>query len=128
MNKTVDIISRKAETKTSLINAGNLNVSLQEPSVLVIHGSSTEVVRYERQGNDLLIVMKDGSVIRCNGYFIEDSEEKYSELVFQNDSGALTHITFADIGSSIPVEMMILEPTETTMADIQTLLYGSSDG
>ncbi|WP_423748665.1 BapA/Bap/LapF family prefix-like domain-containing protein [Enterobacter hormaechei] len=36
--------------------------------------------------------MKDGSVIRCNNYFVEDTEtHNHSELVF-NDNQALTHI------------------------------------
>lgn len=51
-------------------------------------------------GNDLLIYMKDGSVIRCNNYFVEDTEtHNHSELVF-NDNQALTHISFADAGEA----------------------------
>lgn len=42
--------------------------------------------------------MKDGSVIRCNNYFVEDPEtHNQSELVF-NDNQELTHISFADAG------------------------------
>ena len=37
--------------------------------------------------------MKDGSVIRCNNYFVEDPEtHNQSELVF-NDNQELTHIS-----------------------------------
>ena len=44
--------------------------------------------------------MKDGSVIRCNNYFVEDTEtHNHSELVF-NDNRALTHISFADAGEA----------------------------
>ncbi len=127
MNKAVDIISRKAETQTSFVSAGNLNISLQEPSILVIHGASADVARYERQGSDLLIVMKDGSVIRCNGYFIEDSEQHHGELVFEDENGTLTHVTFGEIDPNTPVDTMILEPTETSLTDIQSLIYSESE-
>ena len=37
--------------------------------------------------------MKDGSVIRCNNYFVEDPETQHqSELVF-NDGQELTHLS-----------------------------------
>ena len=49
-------------------------------------------MRYVRR-KDLLIYMKDGSVIRCNNYFVEDPEtHNQSELVF-NDRQELTHIS-----------------------------------
>ncbi|WHZ40887.1 BapA prefix-like domain-containing protein [Rahnella bonaserana] len=36
---------------------------------MVIHDSVKNVASYERSGNDLIIHMQDGSVIRCVGYF-----------------------------------------------------------
>ena len=46
------------------------------------------------------VYMKDGSVIRCNNYFVEDPEtHTQSELVF-NDRQELTHISFADAGEA----------------------------
>ncbi len=87
--KVVDVIIRKTAEKTKLTGEGNLSVSISSPSVIEIQGSAQDVVRYVRQGNDLLIYMKDGSVIRCNNYFVEDTEtHNHSELVF-NDNQAL---------------------------------------
>ena len=94
--KIVDVIIRKTAEKTVLTGEGNLSVSVSAPSVIEIHGSAQDVARYMRQGKDLLIYMKDGSVIRCNNYFLDDPEGKnHSELVF-NDQQELTHITFAE--------------------------------
>ena len=61
--KVVDVIIRKTAEKTKLTGEGNLSVSISSPSVIEIQGSAQDVVRYVRQGKDLLIYMKDGSVI-----------------------------------------------------------------
>ena len=98
--KIVDVIIRKTAEKTVLTGEGNLSVSVSAPSVIEVHGSAQDVARYVRQGKDLLLYMKDGSVIRCNNYFMEDPEGKnHSELVFNNED-QLTHISFAETGES----------------------------
>ena len=61
--KVVDVIIRKTAEKTKLTGEGNLSVSISSPSVIEIQGSAQDVVRYVRQGKDLLIYMKDGSAI-----------------------------------------------------------------
>ncbi|WP_420720505.1 BapA/Bap/LapF family prefix-like domain-containing protein, partial [Escherichia coli] len=51
--------------------------------------------------------MQDGTVIRCNGYFLQAANTaEQSELVFA-DGQQLTHITFADTaaGGLAPVEL-----------------------
>lgn len=53
--KVVDVIIRKTAEKTVLTGEGNLSVSVSAPSVIEIHGSAQDVVRYMRQGKDLLI-------------------------------------------------------------------------
>ncbi|SQC93551.1 Uncharacterised protein [Cedecea neteri] len=60
------------------------------------------MAHYVRQGNDLLVYMKDGSVIRCNGYFMEEEGRAghHSELVF-DDGKELTHITFDEAGAAV---------------------------
>ncbi|WP_241609040.1 BapA/Bap/LapF family prefix-like domain-containing protein, partial [Rosenbergiella epipactidis] len=78
--------------KSVLHAQGNMALTLTAPSVVEIHGQAQDVVKYIRQGKDLLIYMKDGSVIRCNGYFVEDAQSHaHSELIF-NDNNQLTHI------------------------------------
>lgn len=120
--KVVDVIIRKTAEKTKLSGEGNLSVSISSPSVIEIQGSAGDVVRYVRQGNDLLLYMKDGSVIRCNNYFVEDPEtHTRSELVF-NDNQELTHITFADAGDASGVAVTELTAQATPIGSIEPFI------
>ncbi|WP_458646153.1 Ig-like domain-containing protein [Enterobacter hormaechei] len=124
--KVVDVIIRKTAEKTKLTGEGNLSVSISSPSVIEIQGSAQDVVRYVRQGNDLLIYMKDGSVIRCNNYFVEDTEtHNHSELVF-NDNQELTHISFADAGEASGVAATELTAQAAPISSIEPFLEQGS--
>ncbi|GMQ37014.1 Ig-like domain-containing protein [Enterobacter asburiae] len=124
--KVVDVIIRKTAEKTKLTGEGNLSVSISSPSVIEIQGSAQDVARYVRQGKDLLIYMKDGSVIRCNNYFVEDAEtQNQSELVF-NDRQELTHISFADAGEASGVAVTELTAQATPISSIQPFLEQES--
>ncbi|MFW7250477.1 Ig-like domain-containing protein [Enterobacter sp. BNK-34] len=124
--KVVDVIIRKTAEKTKLTGEGNLSVSISSPSVIEIQGSAQDVARYVRQGKDLLIYMKDGSVIRCNNYFVEDPEtHNQSELVF-NDRQELTHISFADAGEASGVAVTELTAQATPISSIQSFLEQES--
>ncbi|AEN64778.1 type 1 secretion target domain-containng protein [Enterobacter soli] len=124
--KVVDVIIRKTAEKTKLTGEGNLSVSISSPSVIEIQGSAQDVVRYVRQGKDLLIYMKDGSVIRCNNYFVEDPEtHNQSELVF-NDNQELTHISFADTGEASGVAVTELSAQATPISSIEPFLEQGS--
>lgn len=124
--KVVDVIIRKTAEKTKLTGEGNLSVSISSPNVIEIQGSAQDVVRYVRQGKDLLIYMKDGSVIRCNNYFVEDPEtHNQSELVF-NDRQELTHISFADTGEASGVAVTELTAQATPISSIQPFLEQGS--
>ncbi|WP_242658872.1 Ig-like domain-containing protein, partial [Enterobacter genomosp. O] len=120
--KVVDVIIRKTAEKTKLTGEGNLSVSISSPSVIEIQGSAQDVARYVRQGKDLLIYMKDGSVIRCNNYFVEDPEtHNQSELVF-NDRQELTHISFADAGEASGAAVTELTAQATPISSIEPFL------
>ncbi|MDW3576683.1 Ig-like domain-containing protein [Enterobacter asburiae] len=124
--KVVDVIIRKTAEKTKLTGEGNLSVSISSPSVIEIQGSAQDVARYVRQGKDLLIYMKDGSVIRCNNYFAEDPEtHNQSELVF-NDRQELTHISFADAGEASDAAVTELTAQATPISSIQPFLEQES--
>jgi len=120
--KVVDVIIRKTAEKTKLTGEGNLSVSISSPSVIEIQGSAQDVARYVRQGKDLLIYMKDGSVIRCSNYFVEDPEtHNQSELVF-NDRQELTHISFADAGEASGAAVTELTAQATPISSIEPFL------
>ena len=124
--KVVDVIIRKTAEKKKLTGDGNLSVLISSPSVIEIQGSAQDVVRYVRQGKDLLIYMKDGSIIRCNNYFVEDPEtHHHSELVF-NDQQELTHISFADTGEASGTAFTELIAQATPINSIEPFLEQES--
>ncbi len=124
--KIVDVIIRKTAEKTVLTGEGNLSVSVSAPCVIEVHGSAQDVARYVRQGKDLLLYMKDGSVIRCNNYFMDDPEGKnHSELVF-NDEDQLTHISFAETGEASGLATTELTSHATTISSIEPFLEQGS--
>ncbi|MGS3629303.1 BapA/Bap/LapF family prefix-like domain-containing protein [Enterobacter hormaechei] len=78
------------------------------------------------RGDHLLIYMKDGSVIRCNNYFVEDTEtHNHSELVF-NDNQELTHISFADAGEASGVAATELTAQAAPISSIEPFLEQGS--
>lgn len=120
--KVVDVIIRKTAEKAKLTGEGNMSVSISSPAVIEIQGSAQDVARYVRRGKDLLIYMKDGSVIRCNNYFAEDPEtHHHSELVF-NDNQELTHISFADTGEVTGVATAELTAQAAPISSIEPFM------
>ncbi|MGC8400752.1 BapA/Bap/LapF family prefix-like domain-containing protein [Enterobacter mori] len=70
--------------------------------------------------------MKDGSVIRCNNYFVEDPEtHNQSELVF-NDNQELTHISFADAGEASGMAATELTAQAAPISSIEPFLEQES--
>ncbi|HHE5699200.1 TPA: Ig-like domain-containing protein, partial [Citrobacter amalonaticus] len=120
--KTANIINRHTAKKTVLSGEGNLSVAVSGASIIEILGSAQDVARYVRQGNDLLIYMKDGSVIRCSGYFTEEPESKlHSELVFSDETG-LTHVTFDETGDVASLDAVELTAHATPVDSLEPLM------
>ncbi|PIJ45787.1 Ig-like domain-containing protein, partial [Tatumella sp. OPLPL6] len=118
----IDVIARKTAEKSVLHAQGNMALTLTAPSVVEIHGQAQDVVKYIRQGKDLLIYMKDGSVIRCNGYFVEDAQSHaHSELVF-NDNNQLTHISFDDVAEGTELSATPLVAHSTPIDSIEPFM------
>ena len=121
----VDIVARSnGKQITQYAHAqGNRVVTLTESSVVRIHGDSAMVASYERQGNDLIVHMKDGSTMRYQRFFFIDEHGEHSELVF--DDGKTTHhaiFPFADMAGSSTAQAVI--PTYQTLGDGITTLVG----
>ena len=117
----IDVIARKTAEKSVLHAQGNMALTLTAPSVVEIHGQAQDVVKYIRQSKDLLIYMKDGSVIRCNGYFVEDVQSHaQSELVF-NDNNQFTHISFDDVAEGTELSATPLIAHNTPIDSIEHL-------
>nr|WP_284514439.1 BapA prefix-like domain-containing protein [Shigella dysenteriae] len=131
MSLIIDVISRKTSVKQTLINPGDVTVVIYEPSVVQVHAQASAVARYVREGNDLLIYMQDGTVIRCNGYFLQAANTaEQSELVFA-DGQQLTHVTFADTaaGGLAPPQTTAIEsiaPFLDTVAQTSAFPWGGA--
>lgn len=122
MNTVIDIISRKGAVKQSIIASGNTSLVVYQPSVLQIHSPVSGVDHYVRQGDDLLIYMKDGTVIRCNGYFaVEPATNEYSELVF-DDGQTLTHVSFAGNAEAVGFSPVTLSPQYDVISSISPFI------
>ena len=81
----VEILSRDDGTLLSQASVGvSHNVLLNQPSVVKIHGTRDVVSEFERQGNDLILHMRDGSVVRYQQFFFDDVDGDHSELVFDD--------------------------------------------
>lgn len=91
----VDIISRENGTLISQSTGGSSQtINLTEPSVVRISGTRAMVAQYERQGNDLVLHMRDGSTVRYQKFFFDDAEGEHSELVFDDGVNPPEHALF----------------------------------
>ncbi|HBV40568.1 MAG TPA: hypothetical protein DEF05_13000, partial [Erwinia sp.] len=83
---SIEILSRDDGSILSQIAAGNSSkpILLNQPSVVRIHGTRAMVSEFERQGNDLIVHMRDGSVKHYQQFFFDDVDGDHSELVFDD--------------------------------------------
>lgn len=106
------------------------DIVLQHSSTVRIPGSPDRVARHERQGDDLILHMQDGTVVRYQRFFLIDAEGYHSELVF-DDGTRLTHIHFSsapgDAAALSAGETIALIPQYNVLADISSLLLHSAD-
>ncbi|WP_147198929.1 Ig-like domain-containing protein [Pantoea sp. CCBC3-3-1] len=92
---SVDILSRDDGRILSQAAAGNSNtVLLNQPSVVRIHGTRAMVSEFERQGNDLIVHMRDGQTVRYQQFFFDDVDGDHSELVFDDGVNPPEHALF----------------------------------
>ncbi|WP_157952954.1 Ig-like domain-containing protein [Limnobaculum parvum] len=117
INNEINILSREGGNFISSVklDSATQTITLTEPSIVKIHGAVKTVVSYERQGNDLIIHMMDGSIVICKDYFFE-VDGTHSELVFTNDAQELVHVTFPE---SQGVDVLI--PEYQSIEDISPL-------
>ncbi|MFO6298552.1 Ig-like domain-containing protein [Rahnella selenatireducens] len=127
MSRVMDIISRKTSLKNEFTAQGNAAVAMNESGIVVIHGSAKDVASYERNGNDLIIHMKDGSVIRCVGYFENIGQDDENKLVFQDENQGLMEVSFPDAAVAHDAPAFALHAVETPLAGIEPLLLSSTE-
>ncbi|QKJ87898.1 hypothetical protein PMPD1_2964 [Paramixta manurensis] len=125
----VDIISRENGTFISQTNGGfSHTVALNEASVVRINGTQSLVTTYERQGNDLILHMRDGSVVRYQRFFFNDTDGLHSELVFDDGTHLPVHALFpAADGAADATALVAVTPTYESLNSIDPLLLADND-
>ncbi|WP_083615900.1 Ig-like domain-containing protein [Pantoea sp. 1.19] len=125
----VDIISRNNGTLTSQFQeGGSRSVLLTEPSVVKINGTRAMVVEFERQGNDLILHMRDGSVVRYQQFFFDDPEGNHSELVFDDGQHPPEQAIFPAVADGSDLALVTpLTPTYESLSGIEPLLLADNN-
>lgn len=125
----VDILSRDSGELISQSNGGlSRSVLLSEPSVVRVNGTRAMVTEFERQGNDLILHMRDGSVVRYQQFFFDNAEGEHSELVFDDGVNPQDHALFPVTNEAVDATTaMTLTPGYESLASVEPLLLASAD-
>ena len=122
----VDIISRENGT---LLSQNSTNASrtvlLTEPSVVRINATRASVASFERQGEDLILHMQDGSVVRYQRFFL-DEDGVHSELVFDDGVNPPEHALFPVTSGADTTTAMAVTPTYESLESIDPLLLADN--
>ncbi|MFK8258130.1 Ig-like domain-containing protein [Erwinia sp. AnSW2-5] len=124
----VDILSRDDGSILSQANAGSSRtVLLNQPSIVKVHGTREMVAEYERQGNDLILHMKDGTTVRYQQFFFDDVDGDHSELVFDDGVKPPEHALFPVTNEFADAQTaMALTPTYESLGSIEPLLLADT--
>ena len=117
LSPTVDIISREnGKEITSYSQSADRVVNLSQSSVVKINASPESVNFYERQGDDLIVHMKDGTTVRYQSFFTLDANGLHSELVFEDALGVhRAAFPFATEAGPMAAEAVVPTIAETSV-------------
>ncbi|WMY75339.1 Ig-like domain-containing protein [Buttiauxella selenatireducens] len=99
-------------------------VNLTKPSIVRVQASPESVNYYERQGDDLIVHMKDGSTVRYQHFFTLDANGHHSELYFDDQTGS-HHALFPFANEAGPATAQTVVPT---YADSAVVAAASEEG
>ena len=122
-SESVDILNRKTgDLVTQYSGPGDRVVNITQSSVVRINASPESVNFYERQGDDLIVHMRDGSTVRYQNFFHLDADGLHSELIFEDQYGT-HHAVFPFATEAGPAAAEAIVPV---MADtsLGTLIGG----
>lgn len=113
---TVDVLNRKTGNLVmEYTKESDRVVNLTQSSVVRVHASPDVVGSYERQGNDLIIHMKDGTTVRYQNFFLLDEEGLHSELIFEDQLG-VHHAVFPAAAEAGPIVAEAIVPVFSDVA------------
>ncbi|MGK3141503.1 Ig-like domain-containing protein [Pantoea sp. C2G6] len=123
----VDIISRENGTLISQsVSGSSQSINLTEPSVVRINGTRAMVTQYERQGNDLVLHMRDGSTVRYQKFFLDDANGEHSELVFDDGVNPPEHALFPQTATATDLAAAPVTPTYESLESVEPLLLADN--
>ena len=123
----VDIISRANGTLTSQVDGGlTQTITLNEPSVVRINGTREAVVQYQRQGDDLIVQMRDGSSVRYKKFFLDDAAGDHSELVFDDGVNPPEHALFPTTAGATDLATTSVTPGFESLDNVEPLLLADN--
>ncbi|WP_122959179.1 BapA prefix-like domain-containing protein, partial [Phytobacter massiliensis] len=101
--KTGNVVAQYAQNSDRVVN-------LTETSIVRINASPESVNFYERQGNDLIVHMKDGTTVRYQSFFELNEDGLHSQLVFDDNLGT-HHAVFPYAAEAGPATAEAIVPT-----------------
>jgi len=112
-------ISITARSGAATSNVTGAAASVVAPSIVKLQISPQDIAALNRSGNDLIITLHNGEKVTIQNYFVVDAEGHGSELVFEDQNGALWWVQDPEAG-------LHFKP----LADIDVLLLneGHSEG
>ncbi|WP_369833829.1 Ig-like domain-containing protein [Cronobacter dublinensis] len=110
---------------TTVQAQGTRTLLLSEPSVVRVQASPDAVLRYERQGDDLILHMQDGSTVICKSYFVEQ-DGYHSELLFDDGRHPPVHAIFPS-NDALVASAPGLTPEYQVVESIEPLLISDSN-
>lgn len=125
-NVIVDVLSRTNGSVISQVSGASQTVNLNQLSIVRVHATRAAVLSYEREGNDLILHMQDGSTVRYHSFFNTDSKGHHSELIFDDGVHPIEHATFVDTGVA-PGSAVAVVPGYETVPDVGALLLDGSN-
>ncbi|WP_312269712.1 Ig-like domain-containing protein [Pseudescherichia sp.] len=107
--RTGDVVSQYAQSADRVVN-------LTQTSIVRINASPQSVNYYQREGNDLIVHMNDGTTVRYQRFFVLDENGLHSELIFEDNLG--THhavFPFADAAAPATAEAIVPALSEASV-------------
>ncbi len=81
----ISTVTLKSDAETSKPEE-KATITLDSPSVVTLHFGPEEVTRFDRAGNDLVLVLTDGRKITIIDFFVMYEEER-NDIVFLDENG-----------------------------------------
>ena len=98
---SISIISKASHQVLQTVDSSQVKeITLTENSVVVIDIPKEDVAKFSREGNDAIIVLKNGETIVIHNYFNNDNSADNS-IVFDDGTGKLYWAEFTDGNGAI---------------------------